>query len=163
MIDAQTISMVIAAVSIVIGATYYMGVLRNSNRTRQAQLYMQIFDKLNTKEFIRTWLEVMYHQDWKDAEEWESKYGPATNLDAATKLFSVGMLYETIGMLVSEKLIDPSLVFRENPWAAAETWEKLEPVVRGIRQTADPKFWDSFEYLATEIKKRRQQTAIASK
>jgi hypothetical protein len=156
-IDAQTISIMITAVSIAIAAVYYMSVLRNANRTRQAQLYIQIFDKLNTKEFIRTWIEVMYHQDYKDAEEWENKYGPTTNPEAATKLFSVGMLYETIGMLVSEKLIDPGLVFAENPWAAVETWEKLEPVVRGIRKISDPKFWDSFEYLATEIRKHRQQ------
>ena len=148
MLDAQTISILIAAASIVIAATYYMGVLKNANRTRQAQLYVQIFDRLNTKDFIRTWLEVMYHQDWKNAQEWESKYGPTANLEAATKMFSVGMLYETIGMLVKEKLIDPSLVFGENPWAAVETWEKLETVVKVIRESSDPKFWDSFEYLA---------------
>jgi hypothetical protein len=147
----------------VIGAVYYVGVLRNANRTRQAQLYMQIFDRLNTKEFIRTWLEVMYHQDWEDGEEGERKYGPTAYLEAATKLFAVGMLYETIGMLVSEKLVDPSLVLRENPWAAVETWEKLEPVVRGLRGASDPKFWDSFEYLATEIRKRRQQTEMSNK
>ena len=146
-----------------IAAIYYLGVLRNANRTRQAQLYMQILDRLNTREFIRTWLEVMYHQDWKDAEEWENKYGPTTNLEAATKLLSVGMLYETIGMLVNEKLIDPSVVFGENPWAALQTWEKLEPIVRRFRESSDPQFWDSFEYLATEIRNRRQQTEIANK
>jgi len=154
-VDVQTISAVIAALSIVIVAMYYALTLRSSNKTRQAQLYMQILEKLSTRGFIAAWLEMMSQWDWKDYEEWESKYGPAANLEAATKLFSIGMVYETIGMLVSENLIDPRLVLRENPWAAVETWEKLESLVKVFRSGGDPKFWDSFENLANQIKKHR--------
>ncbi len=157
--DLQTISVAIAAVSIVIATLYSALTLRNDNRTRQAQLYVQIFDKLRTEEFIGTWIEVMYRQDFKDDEEWMDKYGPIKNPEAAGKLFSVGMLYQTIGMLVREKLIDPSLVLQENPWAVMATWEKLKPVVKGIRKTGDPRFWSSFEYLANQIKKNREEHA----
>ena len=161
--DLQTISVVIAAVSIVIATSYNALTLRNNNRTRQAQLYVQIFDKLRTEEFIGTWIEVMYHQDFKDFEEWMNKYGPIKNPGTATKLFSVGILYQTIGMLAREKLIDPSLVFQENPWVALETWEKIESVVKGFREISDPNFWDSFEFVANQIKKHREQKVTVNK
>lgn len=155
MVDIETISIVIAIVSLSIATIYSALTLRNRNRALQAQLYTEIFDKFNTNEFIDSWIEVMYHQNRKAPEEWWDKYGPIANREAAIKLFSVGILYQTIGMLARERLINPALVFRENPWAAVETWERLEPVVKLIRKE-DPKFWDSFKYLADQIKKRRQ-------
>ena len=135
MVDTQTISIVIAATSIVIAT---------------------IFDKLRTDEFIETWIEVMYHQEFKDFPEWMNKYGPIKKPNAAKKLFSVGIAYQTIGMLAREKLIDPNLILKENPWAAVETWTKIESVVKGLRETGDPQFWTSFEHLANQIKKYRE-------
>lgn len=155
--DLQTISIVIAALSIVVATIYNAITIRNANKTRQAQLYIQVFDKLRTKDFIESWIDVIYHQEYKDAGEWMRKYGPTENPDATLRLFSVGIAYQTIGMLARERLINPRLLLRENPWAVVETWEKIGPVVQEIRKAADPRFWDSFEHLANQIKKYRAE------
>jgi hypothetical protein len=157
MVDLQTISLVLAALSVVVATIINAITIRNANRTRQAQLYVEIFDKLRTKEFIESWIDVIYHQEYKDAEEWMSKYGPLKNPTATLKLFSVGIAYQTIGMLTREKLINPRLLLQENPWAVVETWGKMEPVVKELRKTGDPRFWDSFEYLANQIKEYRAE------
>ena len=55
MVDTQTILQFIPAVSLSIAAIYYMLILRNQNRTRQAQLFMQLFQHNMTKEWMKDW------------------------------------------------------------------------------------------------------------
>ena len=51
MVDVQTLSIVFAGLSIGLAAIYYMMTLRNQDRTRQTQLFMQIYDRYMDKEF----------------------------------------------------------------------------------------------------------------
>jgi hypothetical protein len=68
----------------------------------------------------------------------------------------MGNFYEQIGVLLRNKLIDASLVDQLFPVIA--TWEKTKPLAEGMRKEHhDPGFFEWFEYLYNEIKKREQK------
>ena len=43
--------------------------------TRQAQLLMQIWDKVNNKDFLEDWTETLWSWKWDTYEEYITKYG----------------------------------------------------------------------------------------
>ena len=91
MVDTQTILQFIPAVSLSIAAIYYMLILRNQNRTRQAQLFMQLFQHNMTKEWMKDWWELMQMQ-WDDIEDFYEKYDSSVNIDNFAMRFSARSL-----------------------------------------------------------------------
>jgi preprotein translocase subunit YajC len=59
MVDIQTISLSLAAACLLIAATYYIMILRNQQRTRQASLFMQLYDTYANRKVIQEFLEVL--------------------------------------------------------------------------------------------------------
>ena len=51
MIELSVIRDLVAIFGVIAGLTYYMTTVRNQNRTRRAQLYMQIFNRLSSLDF----------------------------------------------------------------------------------------------------------------
>jgi hypothetical protein len=70
MVDAQTISIIFAGVSIGLAAIYYTYTIRNQNRTRQAQLLIQICNQtLNNPAFMKGYY-IIKDSEWKDYDEY---------------------------------------------------------------------------------------------
>jgi hypothetical protein len=71
----------------------------------------------------------------------------------------MGNFYEQIGVLLRNRLIDASLVDQLFP--VCVTWDKMKPVVEGMRKEVhDPTFFEWFEYLYNEMKKRQQKSQL---
>jgi hypothetical protein len=67
MVDAQTIGVLVTASSVTVAAVYYMFTLRTNQRnykatleTRQAQLFMQLFDRWTSSEFALNYGKARY-------------------------------------------------------------------------------------------------------
>jgi cytochrome oxidase Cu insertion factor (SCO1/SenC/PrrC family) len=58
--DLAIASIVIACISIVVAAILAVLQLRNQNQTRQAQLFMELYDQFYSPEFHRRWMELVY-------------------------------------------------------------------------------------------------------
>ena len=163
MIDLQTVSIVIAAVSVVIGVAN--SILNNERaerrrqleqETRQAEFYMQFYK--NTYEYTKHWQDVLYRQDWKTWDEYWEKYSSRVNPEAAAKVLEVARRYETLGSLVREKLIDPKFLYKQDPHSAVLTWERLKPIVMGVRKNLNITNWGkSFEYLVNLMREMQKQ------
>jgi len=54
--------------------------------TRQAQLLMQIYDRVNNRDFTRDWGETNYFWKWDDYNDYFKKYG--ANLDESPHLIT---------------------------------------------------------------------------
>jgi len=68
----------------------------------------------------------------------------------------IGNYFEQLGGLFRNKLIDAHLVSQLFPISAA--WEKMEPFVKGLRKEYQSQaYYEWFEYLASEMKKREQK------
>ncbi len=59
MVDPPTISVTLAALGLLAGTTYYILILRNAEKTRRTQLFMNIYNRFYDKEFQKCLLNVV--------------------------------------------------------------------------------------------------------
>jgi hypothetical protein len=87
------------------------------------------------------------------------KYGPWFSDEPAHKAMAmVAMFFDGVGVLLYKKLIDKSLIYDLFSTAIRVFWEKMKPVMLGLRRESnDPKVFEWFEYLYNEMKKREQK------
>jgi len=153
MVDLQTLSLMLAATSIVIAASYYILTLRNTRLTRQAQLFNQVYQTFSTTELHRNYMELLNYE-WKDYEDFERKYGSNTNLDSYSKRASLWLWFNGMGLLMQKKLIDPEMVYFTAGNQALWTWAKFEPIIKEIcRGYNVSDSFEHFEYLVNEMRK----------
>jgi len=154
MIDYQTISVSLAALGILVASIYYTLTVRNQTRTRQAQLFMQIYSVFHTEEFQDNFSDILSWK-WNDYDDFLEKYGPKTNKKAWRALGSVAGYYEGIGLMVNKKLIDISLVENLMATHIIYFWEKTSTLSIELRRALKSPQIDVWkEYLYNEIKKR---------
>ena len=158
MIDIQTISIVIAAASIVIGVSdsilrsrYAREERRRELETRQAQLFMQIFDNFHQPEFLDKFADFLtWH--WNDYKDFMERYGPK-NPKAWYSFGSIAAFFEGIGVLVHRKFIDADLVSQLMARHIVLFWERTRPISEGLRkQFKLPEVDIWVEYLYNKIK-----------
>jgi hypothetical protein len=157
----QTVFQFLQTVGILMGVYYYITTIRTNQRnqeltleTRQLQLYMRVLEDNRTKEFQMQWIDVAYHQEFEDYEEWREKYGPRTNPEAYANFFHVTNWFQGIGYLVKTGVLDVEVVSEYiRPRSVVYLWEKVAPIVKVHRETTNPCACDSFEYLVREVEK----------
>lgn len=109
MVSISDVTGVLTLVSIIFGMAMAIIQLRNMARTRQAQLFMGIYDRFNDTDFAKQYTKVMYEYEWEDYDDWRKKYGPESPENYPSWL-SVYRFFTGIGVLVGKKLVDVSLV-----------------------------------------------------
>jgi len=164
MIEFNTILSFIQAAGIIVGLAYYILNIQNNQRnqelslkaqqqtleTRQAQLYMQIYNTLNTREmceadYINQHLELKTIEDWEKLQEDKEKWVAWTQW---------GNLLEGIGVLLREDLIDISHLARLLSGTIIWWWEKYESFIMEFRRELDfPRAMIELEYLHDELVK----------
>lgn len=124
----QTAYYMVAATGVLVAAIYYIITLRNTNKTRQAQLYYGIWQNQRTKE---AWKAM---HDWdiqvKDYDEWEKL---RENRDMKNSWSMNMSLYEGIAVFVREGLIDIRLLARDMGGNYVYWWRQWEPIIKEYR------------------------------
>ena len=149
LLDFADISIVIASISIVIGLVLALLQLRDQNRTRQAQLFMEIYSQFSQSGFLDFSLRLkeafLDHKEEGIPEFWEKNRGDA---------LSVLSFYEGVGVLVKRKLVDINLVADLISGPCMSLWKAIEPwITRNRVRDSRPQTWEYFEYLYHEIQK----------
>jgi cytochrome c oxidase assembly factor CtaG len=111
MVDVSTVSIVVAAASVVAGVIYYSFQVRHQTKVRQTNLVMRLYSIYGSNEFREALVKVMNLQS-EDYEDYVKKYGPWFSDEPAHKAMAmVAMYFEGIGILLYKKLIDTSLAY----------------------------------------------------
>jgi hypothetical protein len=140
MLDISTIATVVATASVVVGVIFTVLELRHMTKTRQTDLIMRIYENVSSKEATELLFRVGASK-FTSFEDYAKKYGLT---DAAE---AIG-IFERVGLLLEQNLIDIRLVDRLFGGMIATMWEKLEPVVHGMRKALrQPYLAMHFEYL----------------
>jgi hypothetical protein len=148
----EYLPLVLTGIGIIVSILYYASILRNANKTRQSQLFMQIHSNWYDPDFWRRWREVTSVQ-WKDFEEYDEKYGFYNNPDFGDKCLAVTSFFAGIGVLVHRKMIDPYLVDDLIAGMIIAFWEKYREVFKEIRVRRKwPSYGEWVEYLYNVIK-----------
>lgn len=137
----QSVSYVAAAMGVLVAAIYYVFTLRINQRnikhtleTRQAQLFMQLYDKLTETKQWDEYTEIMERWSWTDFSNFMRKYGPEENPEEWNKFYLCLGQWERVGLLVRDGLIDPKLVWHWLGSIPVRLGEKYEPVLDEYRE-----------------------------
>jgi hypothetical protein len=125
---------VLPVLSLSIAFIYNAIIVRNSNKAREAGLYMQLWNSFRNPEFVRNFNEVMYHYQWDDYEDYVTKYGVINNLETSTKITSVFSLFENLGGLLQKGFLDLSVIAEQAAAAFPPLWEKYKTIVEEDRK-----------------------------
>jgi hypothetical protein len=154
MVDIQTVSIVIASASVVAGVIYYAFQLRHQAKQRQTDMVMKLYATFGSTEYQKAY-QTMMNLEFEDYSDYRKRY--AENAEVKAALMTVGIFFEGMGVLVKRKLVGIDLVDDLLSGNILGTWEKMKPLVEGIRKRfARPQSWEWFEYLYNEMKKREQ-------
>jgi hypothetical protein len=140
MLDISMVATVVATVSVVIGVIFTVLELRHMTRTRQTDIIMRTYENVTNREATEMLFRVGASK-FTSYEDYVKMYGLT---DAAE---TIG-IFEPVGILLEQNLIDIRLVDRLFGGMVATMWEKLEPVVQGMRKAlGQPYLGMHFEYL----------------
>ncbi|UCH04926.1 MAG: hypothetical protein JSW05_01860 [Candidatus Thorarchaeota archaeon] len=147
--DVASVSIVIASMSVVLGVILATLQLREQSKTRQAQLFMEIYAQFSQSELLERRFQLVeaFKDQTQDGhpEIWETSRG-----DMSSILF----FFEGVGVLVKRRLIDVNLVADLMSGPTMWVWEAIENWVMWRREIENrPQLWEWIEYLYHEIQK----------
>lgn len=159
----QTFGIFLAGISLTVAAIYYTLTLRNQNRTRQAQLLMNLYETYRSKEFRADVTEVR-NQEWTDFDDFWEKYGEKNNPDAWAAWISVAAFFNGVGVLLKRKLIDIVLVEDLLSNVVFGSWSRMYVPLYGYRKwqtrsVIGQEILHGFEYLYEKLSQRATPVA----
>ena len=108
MASFEFLAIILTGLGLSVSITYYAMVLRNANKTRQTQLFMNLYTQIRSKEFVRDTRELSSWQ-WNDFSDFREKFGSRADKEANTLFHSTANFFDGIGVLVAHKEINPQL------------------------------------------------------
>ncbi len=157
-LDVPTISVLIASLSVIGGAVYFMVETRHQRRVRQTESIIRFspwfsLDAKTMQEAITN----VCSAEYTDYEDYISKYvGKPEQL--SFKL--LGNYFEGLGLLVHRKLVEVELVFDFWGDIAESVWDENKVVIDGMRKDTGTDFtFEYWEYLVNMFKKRKADLA----
>ena len=147
-ITYQMILSTLQTICLLVGITYYLITLKNQNKARQAQLFMNIHRETQSKEAQTDFLDIETIE-MNSAEDWIKLREDRESFTVIAKYLSY---YEGIGVLVREGLIDVGLVAKLSSGNIIWFWEKYREGTIDIREHYNwPRWAIEVEYLYDKI------------
>ena len=167
MIELSVIRDLVAIFGVIAGFSYYVLTVRNSQRTqrqqletRQAQLFMQLYQDLLSENNMRSLLDLL-NMEWEDYDDFERKLGSDNNPDSFVKRTSIWFRMNGIGHLLRDGMIDSEKVFDLLGTWIDWLWMKWESIIKELRvRYHQPELYTEFEYLAVEMRRVRLERGI---
>jgi hypothetical protein len=157
MVDITEISAMVAAAGVLIGVVFTILELRHLVRQRQTDLVTRLsYDISTNKTFLEAFVDT-FEVEFKDYDDFVKRYGkPISRNQVPMSFMMMANFFEQLGVLFRNKLIDPALIDQLFPIAIE--WEKMKPLIEGMRKEYhNPGFFEWFEYLYNEMRKREQR------
>ena len=147
--DYQTISIVMTGIGMIIALTYYALQIRNQNKTRQAQIYIQIYNKFTDPEWLERYFKSRVWKP-KDFEDFVNTLADIreNKTRSYADLVSVGATFEGMGVLIKRGFIDPQYVADMMGTLIVEYWNEKEHLYRELRERwNNPRIYQDLEHL----------------
>lgn len=145
MVDVQSVSIIVAALSVVLGVAYNMYNLRVQTKSRHAQIYISLWQRLNSLEMMHALtylnkLKVESYDEWRKANETDQVYS-----DSQDYIFTT---FEAIGTFVHEDLLDLRVVLRDCGGIIPRFWKRYGAFIKEHRNRRNsPRYYIEFEWL----------------
>lgn len=120
---------------------------------------MKLYSEMGSREFLEAYPK-FFLLEFKDFKDFQNKYPREmfTPSEASVSYNMYCYFFEKVGLLLHRKLIDIELVDDLFSIAIKRCWERVRPIVEGIRKEQNlPPYWEWFEFLYNEMKRREQK------
>jgi len=160
----QAVSYIMGSIGVFVAAIYYvfnmratLQVRKEANttqrqqlETRQAQMFMGIYNQLVNKEFMKAYWKIMDSQ-WKNYDEYRELFRDPEFQSAA---YLLGAYFEGLGVLVREGLLDIRWIALLICGMTRTYWEKIETHIVEMRKAiGQRRLGSETEYLYNELMK----------
>lgn len=152
-VDLATLSAIMIGSAAVIGLFLTMIQLRQLTAQRRTDMLVRLspYFSIGFSEW-QTMSNVVLSSEFKDYDEFVSKYGPMViDKPLQTALATVSNYYEGIGILLKRGLVEKELIHDLYGGTVISTWEKLIPLTVELRKRS-PGSWENFEKLYLAMK-----------
>ncbi len=182
-ITYQIVLSTLQTAGLLVGIFYYVTTLRNAQKTRkltlesqeltrkaqeqaletrQAQLFMQIYQEMSSPEHYIRDTELLTMQ-WEDWDDFLRKYGAENNPEAYALRNSMHYRLNGVGLLVKADLIDVDRVYDLMSWTILAQWKKWEDIIIIIRGLYNvPGYMVGFEFIAGEMVKDSESRGFSA-
>lgn len=145
----QSVSYIAAAVGVCIAAIYYVLNLRTAIKTREAQLFMQVFDRFREQDFWEGINETR-KAEFDEFLEWTQT---KMSFDEFNKLNSISAYFEGVGVLLKRGYIDVDLINDFMPITILTYFENIKPYIQWrIDRSSSTYRWKNYQYLYRVVK-----------
>ena len=152
MVDISTVSTIIVTVSVVIGVLFTLMELRHLTKTRRTDVIMRIYDRFGSKEIVEAMFSVGQLRPGASPS-----FPPKGGLTGVTQ---IAIVFEGLGVLLEQELIDIKLVDSLFGPTLDALWEPIRPLIYWMRESLkQPSFFSHFEYLHSRLNDYRKGNA----
>ena len=149
--DISTIATIVTTVSIAIGVIFTLLELRHLAKTRRTEIIMKIYDRFSSREMVEA-MNKVGSAKFESLDDYRKKYG-------FTEITEVAVLFEGLGVLLEQNLIDIKMVDRLFGPTVNLLWETVQPALYAMRKGLnEPFFFSHFEYLIKELSAYRKRS-----
>jgi hypothetical protein len=154
MVDLQSASVSIAALSVVLGVVYYMINLRETTRSRRITLTNTLMQSFISEEGSKHFIDLM-NMEWKDFDDFYRKYDSSVNPSNFAMRNTVWNICDILGYQYMSGLLDLGTLWTVCNAAVPTAWEKFGPIIEENKRRGGlySHIYEHFEYLAYELSK----------
>jgi hypothetical protein len=146
----QAVSYIMGSMGVFVAAVYYIYNMRTTLQTRQAQLFMQLYDRWTFEIGEKFW--DFLDDDINTAEEYLNKM--KTDKEFARRTAILSRYHEGVGVLVRFGLLDIRYIAYLASWPTRMYWEKYKPIIGDLRRLMNaPRADSESEYLYNRLMK----------
>lgn len=147
----QLVLSTLQTVALVVGITYYLFIMRSSQRnqkiqleTRQTQIFMQIVSKINTREALE-FSHILRSAEWSNYEEWRDLFRSDREYLLAFSYW--GNTYESLGVVLRDNIGGVRLLALHGSSGVLGDWERHREVIYEERKRrGNRRYFDMWEY-----------------
>jgi hypothetical protein len=149
LIDLPSLSAIIVAGSVVVGLIFTMMELRHMARTRRTEVIMRVYERFGNREMIEA---------MNTVGRLRTKKEESLSPELLTSFAEVAVIFEGLGVLLDEDLIDIKLMDSLFGPTLDTLWEPMSPMIRGMRESLNqPFFFSHFESLHERLTEYRRK------
>jgi hypothetical protein len=153
MFDVATISTLVTTVSILIGVIFTLLEIRQLTGTRKTEMFMRIYERFSSRELVEAQSKVT-NARFENIEDYSNKYG-------FTEVIEIATLFEGLGVLLEQNLIDIDSVNRLFGPTLGLLWKRMMPVIYAMRKaTNEPFFFSHYESLIKKLDIHRKKKKL---
>jgi hypothetical protein len=145
------VASIVTTISIVVGVVFTILEIRHLAQTRKTEVIMKIYERFGTREIIEA-INRVGNAKFENIADYSKKYG-------FTDISLIAELFEGIGVLLEQSLIDIKMVDSLFGPTINLLWVRMKPVLYAMREgLKEPFFFSHYEYLINRLNAYRKSS-----